>query len=246
MIDIRVPATLSADPAKATEETRRFLFQLVEQLNKGLAAMERRQENELVQVRTETKAAVDANNPSSRWNEIKALIIKSADIITAYSEEISASLASSYVAQSAFGTYTQQMNNRLSADSGGLEARIHDLESINSEWYGDGGGAEVVKEIHGVVKAGVLYYDGQGNPVVGVEIGQRNEEGGTVTFDKFARFTSDRLSFYDAGGNEVAYISDMKLIITQAEITELKVIDLMWLGQYRLETDNGLAVVWED
>lgn len=246
MIDIRVPATLSADPAKATEETKRFLFQLVEQLNKGLAAMERRQENELVQVRTETKAAVDANNPSSRWNEIKALIIKSADIITAYSEEISATLASSYVAQSTFGTYTQQMENRLSANSGGLEARIHDLETINSEWYGDGGGAEVVKEMNGVIKAGVLFYDGNGDPVVGVEVGQRNEEGGVVTFDKFARFTSDRLSFYDGSGNEVAYISDMTLHITQAEITTAEITERLLLGHYRLETDNGLSFVWED
>ena len=246
MIDIRVPATLSADPRQAMEETRRFLFQLCEQLNKGLEAIERQQAVQLVQVQSATAAAVEANNPTSRWNEIKALIIKSADIITAYSEEITAALSSLYVAQSAFGEYRQQMENRLSADSGGLEARIHDLETINSEWYGDGGGAEVVREIHGVVKAGVLYYDGQGYPVVGVEIGQRNEEGGVVTFDKFARFTSDRLSFYDGSGNEVAYISDMKLYITQAEITELRVIDLMWLRQYRLETDNGLAVIWED
>lgn len=246
MIDIRVPATLSADPRQATEETRRFLFMLVEQLNKGLAELERKQTAQMVQVQTATAAAVEANNPSSKWNEIKALIIKSADIITAYSEEIAADLSSSYVAQSVYGEYVQQMENRLSANSGGLEARIHDLETINSEWYGDGGGAEVVREINGVVKAGVLYYDGNGNPVVGVEIGQRNEEGGVVTFDKFARFTSDRLSFYDAGGNEVAFISDMKLIITQAEVTEIKVVDLMWLGHFRLETDNGLAVIWEE
>ena len=246
MIDIRVPATLSADPRQATEETRRFLFQLVEQLNKGLAAMERRQENEIVQVRTETQAAAEANDPASRWNEIKALIIKSADIVTAYSEEISAILGSSYVAQSTYGEYVQQMENRLSANSGGLEARIHDLETINSEWYGEGGGAEVVRDVNAVIKAGVLYYDGNGYPVVGVEIGQKNEEGGVVTFDKFARFTSDRLSFYDAGGNEVAYISDMKLHITQAEITTAEITESLLLGHYRLETDNGLTFIWED
>ena len=37
-------------------------------------------------------------------------------------------------------------------------------------------------------------------------------------FDKFARFTSDRLSFYDQNDNEVAYISDRKLYITHVEV----------------------------
>ena len=38
-------------------------------------------------------------------------------------------------------------------------------------------------------------------------------------FNKFARFTADKLSFYDQNGNEVAYISDRKLYITHVEVT---------------------------
>lgn len=246
MIDIRVPATLSADPRQAAEETRRFLYQLCEQLNKGLGELEKREVARIEQAETIAVQAAEKNDPVSRWNEIKALIIKSADIVSAYTEEISAALASSYVATSEYGTYKQEMENRLSADGDGLEARIHDLEMINSEWYGEGGGAETVKEMWAVIKAGVLYYDGDGNPVVGVEVGQRNEEGGIETFDKFARFTSDRLSFYDGSGNEVAYISDMKLHITQAEITQATITERLDLGNYRLETDDGLTFVWED
>jgi hypothetical protein len=38
-------------------------------------------------------------------------------------------------------------------------------------------------------------------------------------FNKFARFTSEKLSFYDSNGIEVAYISDKKLYITHIEVT---------------------------
>jgi hypothetical protein len=38
-------------------------------------------------------------------------------------------------------------------------------------------------------------------------------------FNKYARFSSDRLSFYDENDSEVAYISDYKLYIRNVEIT---------------------------
>ena len=63
-----------------------------------------------------------------------------------------------------------------------------------------------------------VYYDDEGIPVYGMEVGQRTEIDGEEVFDKFARFTSDRLSFYDQNDNEVAYISDRKLYITHVEV----------------------------
>ena len=42
---------------------------------------------------------------------------------------------------------------------------------------------------------------------------------GEEVFNKYARFTSGRLSFYDKNDTEVAYISDYKLHISNVEIT---------------------------
>lgn len=77
----------------------------------------------------------------------------------------------------------------------------------------------VVATVTGTIKTGELYKDEMGLPVFGLEIGQRNTVDGVETFNKYARFVSNRLSFYDSGGYEVAYISDSKLYITHAEIT---------------------------
>ena len=71
------------------------------------------------------------------------------------------------------------------------------------------------------LKSGLLYSTDAGIPVYGLEIGQsvRDEVAGTEIFHKYARFTSEKLSFYDSNGTEVAYISDKKLFIKMAEIT---------------------------
>ena len=74
-------------------------------------------------------------------------------------------------------------------------------------------------EVNAHIKSGLLYYDEAGAPVYGLEIGQRTEIDGVETFNKYARFTSEKLSFYDSNDNEVAYISDKKLYITHVEVT---------------------------
>ena len=63
---------------------------------------------------------------------------------------------------------------------------------------------------------------------------------GQAVFSKFARFSADRLSFYDRNNTEVAYISDYTLYITNAEITG----NLYILKRFRLFYGNGLAFQW--
>lgn len=77
---------------------------------------------------------------------------------------------------------------------------------------------ESVLTVNAYIKSGLLYYNEEELPVYGVEVGQTNNVNGVDTFRKFARFTADRLSFYDQNDTEVAYISDYKLYITSVEI----------------------------
>lgn len=90
------------------------------------------------------------------------------------------------------------------------------------------------------VRTGLLYEDENGIPVYGLEIGQTNDVNGESVFSKFARFSADRLSFYDRNNTEVAYISDYKLYITNAEITGA----LSLAGKFKVFYDHGLAFQW--
>ena len=90
------------------------------------------------------------------------------------------------------------------------------------------------------LKSGLLDSKSDGTAVYGLEIGQTNSIGGETVFDKFARFTADRLSFFDSNDVEVAYISDYKLYITNAEIT-----GSLWLsGRFKICYNGGLAFQW--
>lgn len=77
---------------------------------------------------------------------------------------------------------------------------------------------DAILTVNAYIKSGLLYYNDDELPVYGVEVGQTNNVNGEDVFKKFARFTADRLSFYDQNNTEVAYISDYKLYITSVEI----------------------------
>lgn len=96
-----------------------------------------------------------------------------------------------------------------------LKGSIEDLEILMT------GLQNVIIGVTAYLKSGLLYYTDAGIPVYGLEVGQSVRDGisGTEVFKKYARFTSERLSFFDSNDNEVAYISDKKLFIKMAEIT---------------------------
>jgi chromosome segregation ATPase len=112
----------------------------------------------------------------------------------------------------------------LTDDLGQLDSGVKDLkDNVESELKDVKGAIDNIVytliEVNACIKSGLLYYDENEIPIYGLEIGQKNTINGVEVFNKFARFTSDRLSFYDQNGIEVAYISDRKLYINNVEIT---------------------------
>ena len=234
--DIPLPRIQDADAQTQMAQMRSYLYQMVEQLNFVLNSLSR-ETTEILTV-TETKDAVKdkAQEAYDNFNEIKSLIIKSADIVNSYYDQMQTRLSGDYVAQSEFGTYRSETQNTINANSDGITQLFENMQAIES------GVSEITDNVRTVlanIKTGLLYTDEHGNPVYGLEVGQRNIEDGVETFHKYARFTSNRLSFYDQNDMEVAYISDYKLYITQAQIT-----GSITVGRYVLDTSNGLAFRW--
>ncbi len=225
MTDLPLPVLQAGSDREILRSLQSYLYRLVEQLNNT--------------VTSEAAAAVPPSShitPERQFSAIKGLIIKSADIINAYSDAIEKKLRGSYVAESDFGIYKEQTAAVLSANAKELTLLYENTESIENAL---GQIESSLARIDARIKAGLLYYANDGTAVYGLEIGQRSVVDGTEVFDKFARFTADRLSFFDQNDIEVAYISDYKLYITNAEIKG----DLR-LGGYMLESRNGLAFRW--
>ena len=203
---IRFPNITGATPEEQLTQLKGYLHQLVEQLNITLENMET-DVSQRVNVNPAAAKAAEEKKAQDNFSSIKSLIIKSADIVSSYTEVIQKRLEGVYVAQSEFGTYTEETENLITANSKEISSQLKSIQTIQ--------GTLAETQAHIIVG---LLEEVNGLPVYGVEIGQNVTVDGEAMFNKYARFTSDRLSFYDQNGTEMAYISDYTLHITNAEI----------------------------
>lgn len=238
-IDLRLPNITGATDREKLSQMQSYIYQLVEQLQWGLQNVDTTNATVPKPTAKSLEPSVGGGgsiaDPQSTFNSIKALIIKSAEIVEAYSEEISKRLEGTYVAQSDFGEYAQSTAQEIVANSESITQTFDNIQIIRNTQEADktalqgniddlGESVEILQNaIIGVtayVKTGLLDETDAGVPIYGLEVGQTvRDESGEEVFNQYARFTSDRLSFYDSNGSEVAYISDKKLFIRQAEIT---------------------------
>jgi hypothetical protein len=235
-VDLKYPNISSLTEEGKVEQIRAYLYQLVDQLKWALNSIEGGGAKMVQQVSNSTAKQVTEKEAQSTFNSIKSLIIKSADIIEAYYDEIKQRFEGEYVAKSSYGTYTENTERLITENSKVSEDLYKSVQKIVSDI--DTLEHSII-EVNARIRSGLLYYDEKGVPIYGLEVGQINDIDGEEVFNKYARFTSDRLSFYDKNDTEVAYISDYKLYITNAQIT-----GTLTLGRYELDTSNGLAFKW--
>lgn len=229
MMTLQLPQ-ISGTTAQQLTQIRSYLYQLVEYLQ---VAQNITQNREAAALQSHAPAAGGSAEVSQEsWNKTKALIIKSAEIVETFSEKISAELSGKYVAQSEFGTYMEQTDLKLEATSKDITQAYTDIQTLQTE-------TEQIRTTNAYIRSGLLDYDEAGNPVYGIEVGQRNTDGDKETFDAYARFTAGKLSFYDNNRVEVAYVSNYKMYITNMEITG----SLMG-GGYTVDMSDGWAWIW--
>lgn len=233
--DIRYPNITAQTESGKIEQFRSYLYQLVDQLKWALNSIDSGAKV-LQQGNQSTAKELTKEEAEATFGSIKSLIIKSAEIVEAYYEEIKEKLVGEYVAQSDFGTYKENTEKTTTTNSKGVEDLYKSVQAINTNI---GNLQTKVIEVTARIRSGILYYDDNEAPVYGIEVGQINEVNGVNVFNKYARFTSDRLSFYDKNDIEVAYISDYKLYITNAHIT-----GTLTLGKFEFDTSDGLAIKW--
>ena len=234
--DIRYPSITSPTEKGQLEQIRAYLFQLADQLKFALNSLDGDVTKVLQQGNQPEKKNTTEEEALATFGSVKSLIIKSADIIDAYYEEFTKRLEGYYVAQSDFGMYVESTVQTITEDSKSVEALFESIQKIITDI---GNIESSLIEVNARIKSGLLYYDDNEVPIYGIEVGQLNEIDGVEVFNKYARFTSDRLSFYDKNDTEVAYISDYKLFITHLQVT-----GTLTLGRFEFDTSNGLAIKW--
>lgn len=234
-IDLRYPQIQGNTEAEQLVQVKSYLHQLVEQLNWALNTVQAAQGGKSAPVAYQQKEPSTAQEAEDTFNSIKALIIKSADIVKAYEETIRTDFDGYYVAESDFGTYVEQTKARIDANSKGVTEHYENIQQINDE----------LRETNAYIRRGHLYYDDSGKSVVGIEIGETSDDG---AFRQYARFTAERLTFFAVNGSPVAYIgagdvdkSDKNcLYITGKAVFQ----GAVQFNGYKMDTSDGLAFTW--
>lgn len=235
--DIVYPKITAQTGEGKIEQIRGYLFSLADQLKWALNTLESGG-NVSVQSgnSSTTSTSKGSANSEATFNSVKSLVIKSADIVNEYYEVLNERFSGQYVAKSDFGTFMELTEQMIETNATGITQIFDSMQKLFTDIENLEGR---LLEVNAHTRSGLLYYGDDGVPVYGFEIGQRNTIDNKEVFNKYARFTADKLSFYDKNDTEVAYISDYKLYITNAQIT-----GTLSLGRYELDPSDGLAIKW--
>lgn len=227
MIDIRLPNITGKTEVEQLVQVKSYLHQLAEQLNWALNNIESVGVQTNVSASTAvSKAQENSSNddPIGTFNSVKGLIIKSADIVNAYYEEINTKLEGVYVAEANFPEGSAKFIQKTTKDTTETSEKVSTLftntQTIESN----------VKSINNVLQPGedctkilgasawvniglVGYDDKTGFPIYGMEVGQVNEEDGVEVYRRFAQYRSDGVHLFDQNEIEVVELSSSRMII---------------------------------
>jgi hypothetical protein len=226
-IDLRFPNINATTPEGQMSQMQSYMHQLVQQLNWALNSLDEAVAgNTSSVVINKGNEALKPEEALNTFNSIKALIIKSADIVKAYEETIKTDFSGEYVAVSDFGTYTEKTDAAIEENSKGLTAVYTNVQTIGEE----------VKKTNAYIKRGYLgFHERLQKDAYGIGVGETNDNG---EYKNYAWFTADGLSLFD-GKYEVAYISREKLYIGNAVF-----LGTVQFGGYKADTSDGLAFTW--
>lgn len=236
-IELRLPNIQGGTAAEQMAQMKSYMFQLVEQLNWALNTVESAQSgNTSAPVVYQGSKPSTAQEAEDTFNSIKALIIKSADIVKAYETTIFSDFNGKYFAESDFGTYVETTNRAVQENSKNVTETYSRIESIDSRVEGV---EDEVRTTNAYIRRGLL-----DSEEYGIEIGETING----SFRKYARFTSEKLSFHDVNGNPVCYIGagDADSGNTNCLYVEGKAVFLgeIQLGKYKTDSSDGLAFTW--
>lgn len=240
-VEIRLPELSGGTEAEQLHRIQNYLYSLAQQLQFAFDTVTREQTENA----REAAAAEKKKEQTVNFAPIKALILKSAQLTEHFQEAVEERLTGLYVAQSQFGTYRQETEQRITANSQSIQQKFTDLQRLESTV--EQLQSQVI-QVSATIRTGLLAEEADGSSIYGVEIGQQEWEDGVIRFRKYARLTAEKLSFYDSNDVEVAYISDRRMYVTAATVAQLTAGSIaaqrLALGDYLWEqgTDGHLSL----
>ena len=134
-MNIPLPQQLTGSDREQLQGMKTYLFQLAQELQFALGTVEKQiltVQDTAANADREVSRISESQTPKAQFSALKALIIKSADIVEAYYEEINRRLSGQYLAISDFGTYRQETEQVITENSQGITRVFSDVQTIST------------------------------------------------------------------------------------------------------------------
>ena len=266
-VNLTPPPILRGDERAQLVQIRSYLYQMQEQLQFALEQVTPETLAKAISDQTKLEQLPDDTAPTlaAAYNKLKSIIIKTADTIETEMDTLVTNFESTYLAQSTFGTFQENLTNTITQTANavvqtyGYDSQLSNISDNVTGLTGDVGDlndtlASVNTNIFNIeqyninteqyIKTGLLYFDDDSVPRYGVAVGEKLTtivvDGQTVIERSglAATFTSDRLSFWQ-NELEVAYISNNQLYIQ-----EVSILSRLFIGNWVIDQSNGFLVKW--
>ena len=225
---------IDAPPKLQDPEAYRYLFRIAQDLNLALTSIDEGNMTPAAAEKLATggSAAKAAKEETERQAAtLKGLIVKTATTVKQEMDALEVKLDGKYVAESDFGRYVDETKTAIELLPDSVTLKVLDTQTITDMGTAIGQLQAYNVESEGYVKSGIVGYDPETlAPELGIAIGQKIRTTGTkvtvegVEYDEIdggqtlATYTSKGLRFY-LGGTEVAYMTNRKLYILNAEVS---------------------------
>lgn len=210
---LRLPAIDGASDSVKIAKIQEFLYELTNQLNFALLDIER-DKVEVVSYGATTASAKKESTPAQLFDTLKPFIIKNADIIASYSEEISKVLKGEYVAKTDYAEYVKKTEATFEATSENISQTYTRVEGIYGT-FEPGVDTAIVKTTNAVITTGFLGEE-NGNAQYGMQITTISDN------KKFAsaKFLSTGVIIYDEMGKEALIITDETINVKNVSVSK--------------------------
>ena len=225
-VEIRLPELSGGSETEQLRRVQSYLYTLAQQLQFAFDTITREQ----TQAAAAKTAQPESRGEGTNFAAVKALILKSAQITEHFQQAVEQKLSGLYVAQSQFGSFRQETEAAITANSQSIQQKFTQLQQLEAAVAGL---ESAVREVSATIRTGLLAQTPEGGSIYGVEIGQQEWEDGVIRFRQYTRLTAQKLSFYDNNDVEVAYISDRRLYVTAATMAQLEAASA-WVGRLAL------------
>lgn len=199
---------------------------------------------------TYTDGTTSYTAPYCISGEVGNILNRGLEGVYSYMDERVESLSSTYVARSDFGTYREDINQRITTNSTKIEQQFAFAAEIQANTNRvEVDFAAYKTNVEGYIRQGIVGYDGT-TPIIGIAIGQNirttqtgveTEQGVFDVIDKRSNmsvWTTEKLSFY-IGGQEAAYFSNGKLTVAQIATDRIT-----GSGKWDVSFTSGVKYKW--